>query len=483
MSFSILGSKQNMIHIFQIEKIYITKLWTHKRKLALKKFDSFENKSRLSSSSITSQRLKESTKYDIKSSEIKIIDLPYEELTENLRLKAKIEELEQNNAFLIKENKQKNDYLNLLFESGKSAQALFSENYNILKVNNKFEQISGYKNSEIGVNHYLKIFFNKKEWKRIDKLLKNLIEENQSSISRTITTKFISKNNITRSIELYFSKRQEQKQFIVCINDITEENKYEQDLIRRNKELTILNEISKSVIHPKNLDQVLKISLEKSKQLSEMEIGVVYLGKQQLKSLKSVAVIGINKEKANKIIEQNYNSIQQLKKKKKNLFLNISNNFFIDIFSKSSTCKSLVFIPLLISKNTFGILGLASKKNIEFTQEKKQLLSTIGNHLSVNIENCILFNELKEKNKTIEEKNEELSSFVCTVSHDLKTPIIALHGFLGLFTERFKKDIAQTGKDYIERVLSNAEYMEKMICGWRKFQRPRLIGMTMSLCV
>lgn len=79
--------------------------------------------------------------------------------------------------------------------------------------------------------------------------------------------------------------------------------------------------------------------------------------------------------------------------------------------------------------------------------------------------------EVEAMAKQVEAMKKELSSFIFTVSHDLKTPLIALHGYLGLFREEFQQAFDETGKEYFERILYNAEYMDKMINDLLKLSR------------
>ena len=113
-----------------------------------------------------------------------------------------------------------------------------------------------------------------------------------------------------------------------------------------------------------------------------MEMGVIYLGNQFIKNLQPIETIGMTGENAKKLLEQNLPLFKQIKK---------------EIFNKQPKCRSIALLPLFIRKNTFGILALASKKQIDFDEEKKQLLSAIGHQLAINIENAILFKELDEK--------------------------------------------------------------------------------------
>ncbi len=63
----------------------------------------------------------------------------------------------------------------------------------------------------------------------------------------------------------------------------------------------------------------------------------------------------------------------------------------------------------------------------------------------------------------LEQKNTELDRFTHTVSHDLKSPLITIRGFLGLLEEDIQNaDPAQAQKD-LNRISSAAEKMERLI--------------------
>ena len=65
--------------------------------------------------------------------------------------------------------------------------------------------------------------------------------------------------------------------------------------------------------------------------------------------------------------------------------------------------------------------------------------------------------------KELEQKNAELDRFTHTVSHDLKSPLITIRGFLGLLIQDLQKnDPEQVQKD-MDRISSAAEKMERLI--------------------
>lgn len=388
-----------------------------------------------------------------------------------------LNQLEHKLKKLVTEQHSIQSMFHTLFENIRNAVIVIDKNRQIIKINKNFCKISGYDESELKFNPNITSIFTKKDRKKIDQKLRHLENVEQSQNDDVFTVHCLCKDKSTRYVELNFAKIPGQKQTLIFMNDITEREKHEKEILRRNKELTVLNTISRSIKQPKDLQQILNLALEHTRSLMGMELGVIYLGNRSLKSLRPNVTIGINHENAIKLLEQNIALIKQIKKEKNDLFLNPSNGLIWEIFNKQPKCRSIALIPLCIRKNTFGILLLASKKQIEFDEEKKQLVSAIGHQLAINIENALLFKELEEKTKEVEAKNKELSSFVFTVSHDLKTPLIALHGYLDLFSEEFQHITDEAGREYLDRILYNAKYMDKMINDLLKLSRAgRVVG-------
>ncbi|NIN70315.1 MAG: PAS domain S-box protein, partial [Anaerolineae bacterium] len=63
----------------------------------------------------------------------------------------------------------------------------------------------------------------------------------------------------------------------------------------------------------------------------------------------------------------------------------------------------------------------------------------------------------------LEAKNKELESFVYTVSHDLKAPLISLDGFSSALQEEFHPQLGEEGKHYVERIQANVARMDALI--------------------
>lgn len=70
---------------------------------------------------------------------------------------------------------------------------------------------------------------------------------------------------------------------------------------------------------------------------------------------------------------------------------------------------------------------------------------------------------LRDKKTRLEAANEELKSFSYSVSHDLRSPLRAIHGFSQALVDEYKDSLDEEAKHYLERVDSGCKRMEGMI--------------------
>ena len=63
----------------------------------------------------------------------------------------------------------------------------------------------------------------------------------------------------------------------------------------------------------------------------------------------------------------------------------------------------------------------------------------------------------------VERANQELESFVYTVSHDLNSPLISVLGYIDLLESDFGSSLPEEAKFYLERVKASSSYMQSLI--------------------
>lgn len=95
-------------------------------------------------------------------------------------------------------------------------------------------------------------------------------------------------------------------------------------------------------------------------------------------------------------------------------------------------------VPLKVKGHITGIIALDGYSVGQFSERDAHLAVTYANQVAIALENARLFSELQikfaERQQLIndlENKNSELERFTYTVSHDLKSPLVTINGFLG----------------------------------------------------
>jgi PAS domain S-box-containing protein len=113
--------------------------------------------------------------------------------------------------------------------------------------------------------------------------------------------------------------------------------------------------------------------------------------------------------------------------------------------------RSEIALPLITHGEVIGAMTIQSAVPAAFTSVDLTTLQTMSDQLANAIENARLFTERTDLIAELEARNAELERFTYTASHDLRSPLVTIRGFLGYLRQdalhgeldRFEKDITR----------------------------------------
>ncbi len=132
--------------------------------------------------------------------------------------------------------------------------------------------------------------------------------------------------------------------------------------------------------------------------------------------------------------------------------------------------NSWLAIPLKARGKVIGTIALDGYKRDQFTLHHADLMLDFANQIAMALENALLFGELQaelgeRKNLIVEleKRNAELERITYVLSHELKSPLITIRGFLGYLEKHAIKGDMSRFKSDLLRISDAVNKMNRMI--------------------
>ena len=239
-------------------------------------------------------------------------------------------------------------------------------------------------------------------------------------------------------------------------------------MTRRTIQLQTGNEVSRAASSILDLDELLPTVVE----LIRSHFGYYYIGIFLLNETKSSAVLKAATGEMGRVMLASHHRLEVgessmigwcIAHRQARIALDVGGDAVHFKNPNLPLTRSEVALPLISRGEVIGAMTIQSDVPSAFSPADISSLQSMADHLANAMENARLFAERALLISELEKKNAELERFTYTVSHDLKSPLVTIRGFLGfLYDDAKARDMERFEKD-LARIANAADRMQTLL--------------------
>ena len=256
---------------------------------------------------------------------------------------------------------------------------------------------------------------------------------------------------------------------------------------RRNIRLGILLAISNTVSSSLDLSKVLKNTTDKMLEILEPDSVRIYLLDSEKKGLHLVTHKGLSR----RFISKKHMRYREIgdgllgqvvvtgKTKVVDNFLRIEDPYVTSFLEEGLQCT--VYIPFISKGKPIGVMAVSSHSMFKFSDYHVEILTSIGNHVGMAVENAHLYEDLKAAYQELKEAQEQvlrteklasLGKLSATIAHEINNPLAAVLTYIklmmklierGKFTEAKVQDISRYLKTMDSEIARCGEIVKNLL--------------------
>jgi len=272
--------------------------------------------------------------------------------------------------------------------------------------------------------------------------------------------------------------------FLAAIYDITVRKHAELKLARQNQRLKILREIDTAILAADSVESIVDAALSHIRELINCRRAAMALIDNEMNEIE---VFSVRTDVKTSILKGTRLSLTAFQGISETLTENqpvvISDLAELadipPLFQnlKNEGLRSVCILPLFSQGRLIGAFNMSSEIPGFFDEEKISLGREVANQVAIAINQSRLLEALQHSNVELAEhvveregfiaeltaKNAELENFTYTVSHDLKSPLVTIKGFLGYLEQDAASGNLERLKSDTQRIASAVDKMQQLL--------------------
>jgi signal transduction histidine kinase len=124
---------------------------------------------------------------------------------------------------------------------------------------------------------------------------------------------------------------------------------------------------------------------------------------------------------------------------------------------------SLMVVPLIVEDRVLGVMRVGSRRRNAFTAEALQLVTVVAEEAAILVETAILNRRLSETTEQLAALNRMKDEFVSTVSHEFKTPLTTITGFLSVMLDGETGPLTQQQMKFLQIAKAAAKRLAGLV--------------------
>lgn len=228
-----------------------------------------------------------------------------------------------------------------------------------------------------------------------------------------------------------------------------------------------LHDINLAITSTLELHKVLTLLLAKIDQLLPYSATTVRLYNKETQALEAVVSRNVDEDQTeSEVSDAGGNLARRVFDTKTPL---VSSNLHTDphVSEPESFRKrglvSYLGVPLIAKGEAVGVLSFYTKEEHLFVDDEIEFLSTLAGQAAITIQNCQLYEQIKQQALVLEKANKVKDEFLSIMSHELKTPITVINGYARMIQEKVVGATSSEQEKVIGKILSRSNELLSMV--------------------